>query len=162
MASMSPSADNRIRLREVTAADLPTLFAHQNDPEANRLAAVVPRSWETFEAHWSKCLANPDVTTRAILLNETLAGQITCFRVEERWWVGYWIDRAQWGRGIATQALAMMLDLVSVRPIFACVAVHNERSLRVLQQCGFVETDRRWHPGDERYLACEEVILKLA
>jgi RimJ/RimL family protein N-acetyltransferase len=141
---------------------LPTLFAHQDDPEANRIAAVVPRNWEAFEAHWLRVLTNPDVTARAILLDDGLVGQVTCFASEGRWWVGYWIDRQHWGRGVATRALAMLLPLVTERPIYACVAVHNVGSLRVLERCGFAETERRMCPGDERYLACEELILKLA
>jgi RimJ/RimL family protein N-acetyltransferase len=151
----------RIRLRELTVADLPRIFEYQSDPEANELAAVVPRSWEEFETHWLKVLANRDVTTRGILLDDELVGQVTCFPRDGRSWVGYWIDRVQWGRGIATRGLSLLLDQVDTRPLFACVAIHNVGSLRVLERCGFAETERRMCPGDERYLACEEVILKL-
>jgi RimJ/RimL family protein N-acetyltransferase len=156
------SAAGPIRLRELAASDLATLFAHQNDPEGNRMALVVPRGWEVFEAHWSRILTNPEVTARGILFDEKLVGQVSCFRMDERRWVGYWIDREYWGRGVATQALAMLLPQLAERPIYACVAVANVGSRRVLEKCGFAEAERRMCPGDDRYLACEEVILKFA
>jgi RimJ/RimL family protein N-acetyltransferase len=156
------SATGEIRLRELTAADLPTIFSHQSDPAGIAMAAVVPRSWEEFEAHWLKVLGNRDVTTRGILLDDELVGQVTCFPRDGKSWVGYWIDREYWGRGVASQGLAILLDEVATRPLFACVAVHNLGSLRVVVRCGFVEIERSMCPGDDRYLACEEVILKLA
>jgi RimJ/RimL family protein N-acetyltransferase len=152
----------RLRLRELAAADLPTMFGYQSDPESNHMAAVVPRTWEQFAAHWEKALASPEVTTRGIVLDEHLIGQIACFMVDEQSWVGYWIDREHWGRGHATKALAELLELIPRRPLHARVAVHNVASLRVLQKCGFLEQERCLCPGDERYLPCEEVILKLA
>jgi RimJ/RimL family protein N-acetyltransferase len=151
----------KIRLRELTTADLPTIFGYQNDPAGNAMAAVVPRSWEDFEAHWLEALANRDITMRGILLDDKFVGQVTCFPRDGKSWVGYWIDREYWGRGIATQGLALLVEQVETRPLFACVAVHNLGSLRVLDRCGFAEVERCTCPGDERYLACEEVILKL-
>ncbi|HMG05814.1 MAG TPA: GNAT family N-acetyltransferase [Chthoniobacterales bacterium] len=51
--------------------------------------------------------------------------------------VGYWIDRAFWGRGVATEALSAFLCLEQTRPLYAGVAKHNVASIRVLQKCGF-------------------------
>ena len=39
--------------------------------------------------------------------------------------VGYWIGRRDWGRGIATRALALFLERVTTRPLYAFVAVNN-------------------------------------
>jgi RimJ/RimL family protein N-acetyltransferase len=47
------------------------------------------------------------------------------------------IDRAFWGRGIATAALSAFLSLEQTRPLHAGVAKHNIASIRVLQKCGF-------------------------
>ena len=44
--------------------------------------------------------------------------------------------RPWWGRGVATRALALLVDEVSVRP-HAYVAAHNVGSIRVLEKCGF-------------------------
>jgi hypothetical protein len=40
-----------VSLRELTAADLPALFAQQRDADACRMAAVIPREREKFDAH---------------------------------------------------------------------------------------------------------------
>jgi RimJ/RimL family protein N-acetyltransferase len=51
--------------------------------------------------------------------------------------VTYWIDRAYWGQGIATQALRALLAEVPERPLYARAASDNAGSLRVLEKCGF-------------------------
>jgi RimJ/RimL family protein N-acetyltransferase len=43
--------------------------------------------------------------------------------------VTYWIDRACWGQGIATRALGLLLEEISVRPIRARAASDNVGSL---------------------------------
>jgi RimJ/RimL family protein N-acetyltransferase len=56
--------------------------------------------------------------------------------------IGYWIDRAAWGKGLATAALAALLAEVHERPLTAHVAEHNVGSMRVLERNGFVEISR--------------------
>ena len=150
-----------VHLRELTAADLPALFALENDPMSSRQAAVVPRDWEAFQAHWAKVLTNADVTTRGILQEDKLVGQVSSFSRDGKSWVGYWIDRAHWNRGIATRGLALLLEQLATRPLFARIALQNVASRRVLERRGFTEIERSTCPGDERFLPCEEVILKL-
>jgi RimJ/RimL family protein N-acetyltransferase len=66
-----------------------------------------------------------------------VAGQIACYPGEESMEVTYWLGREFRGRGIATQALNRMLDLVAERPIFARAATDNVGSIGVLQKCAF-------------------------
>jgi RimJ/RimL family protein N-acetyltransferase len=75
--------------------------------------------------------------------------------------VTYWIDRACWGQGIASQALALVLDLVAVGPLRARVASDNAGSLRVLVKSGFriLGTEVSFAPG--RGAEIEETILQL-
>jgi RimJ/RimL family protein N-acetyltransferase len=75
--------------------------------------------------------------------------------------VTYWIDRSYWGRGIAGRALAQLLDLVPVRPLWARAASDNAGSLRVLRRAGFeiTGTSRDYAPG--RGEEIEETILRL-
>jgi RimJ/RimL family protein N-acetyltransferase len=75
--------------------------------------------------------------------------------------VGYWIAAEHWGRGIATRALSLLLELVATRPLHARVARDNVASIRVLERNGFSLTGYEWSPGDERYIECEEAILML-
>ncbi len=151
-------------LRPVTRADLGALYEFQREAEGAALAGVNPRSLEDFNAVWDKILAGPPVSegavARAIIADNALAGSIGYFRQEETDFIGYWISRANWGRGIASRAVGLMLGEISVRPLFARVASHNAASLRVLSKNGFVEVSRRQSPGTERYHACEEVTLR--
>ncbi|MEJ1972141.1 MAG: GNAT family N-acetyltransferase [Lacunisphaera sp.] len=145
-----------ITLRAVQSADLPTLFEHQLDPEAVRLAAFPSRSREAFMAHWAGVLANPANVARTIVHNGSVAGHIgtwTDAGTGQRL-VGYWIDRTYWGRGIASAALAQFLDEEKTRPLTACVARHNAASLRVLQKCGFVVV------GEDRFTDAEGQSVK--
>lgn len=156
------AADSTVRLRDVTEADLPELYRMSLDQESNRMAMVKPRDRSFFEAHWAKVLRCPDTVSRVILLDDRVVGKVSCFCADGVNMVGYWIDRAYWGRGIATRALKALLEEVEVRPLQARVAMTNLGSIRVLEKCGFTVIGREHSPETERYLECEEAILMLA
>lgn len=155
-----------VRLRPVVPADIPALYEMQRDPESNRLAAVNPRSLEDFNALWNRILTDPDTRSgtipRAIIAGDELVGSISVFKMDGLDGVGYWIARKHWGKGIATRALALLLEEVTLRPLHARVAAPNAASIRVLERCGFTITGRRQSPGTERYHACEEVSFLLS
>jgi RimJ/RimL family protein N-acetyltransferase len=152
---------DRVRLRQVEAGDLVRMYEMQLDPESNRMAVTIPRSREAFDAHWAKVLGDPANTTRAVLLDGQVVGSVSCFPADGQDHVGYWIDRAHWGEGIASRALELLLREVTKRPLFASVATSNGASLRVLQKSGFVIEQVRQSPASERYPACEEAVLVL-
>ena len=128
---------NGVRLREVRDSDLPVFFAHQRDPVAVRMAAFRGREWDAFRAHWAKVRADPTTILRTIVVAGQVAGNIVSWAHEGEREVGYWLGREYWGRGIATQALAVFLQQVPARPLYARVAQHNTASRRVLEKCGF-------------------------
>ena len=68
---------------------------------------------------------------------------------------------AQWGRGIASAALQILLAETAERPVYARAASDNAGSLRVLERAGFrrVGVDRGFAPG--RGEEIEETILRL-
>jgi RimJ/RimL family protein N-acetyltransferase len=142
---MSPS----VRLRDVEPGDLPVFFAHQRDPEAVAMAAFQSRERDAFDKHWAKILADDTCRKQTIIVRcdtaagpqDRVAGNIGSFMMEGKREVGYWIDRAYWGRGIATAALMAFLRIESTRPLYAGAAKHNAASIRVLQKCGFVLLD---------------------
>jgi RimJ/RimL family protein N-acetyltransferase len=150
-----------IQLRDMRADDIPALFRNEIDAEANRLAAVVPRGAEAFNAHWLKILSDPEVIAKAILVDGRVAGDIGCFKAEGEAMVGYRIAREYWGQGVATRALELMLQLNTRRPLHARVATHNKASIRVLEKCGFTIVGHELSPATERYLECEEALLIL-
>jgi RimJ/RimL family protein N-acetyltransferase len=143
-------------LREVVEADLPVFYEHQRDREAAAMAAFPPRERETFMAHWAKTLANDLALTWTVVSDGEVAGNIGCWEDDGRRLVGYWIGREFWGRGLATQALAELLDVVDGRPLHAYVAKSNVASIRVLEKCGFVKVGE--HAGDD---GIEELFLEL-
>jgi RimJ/RimL family protein N-acetyltransferase len=155
------TAGEGIRLRPVEPGDLPRVYEMQLDPESNRMAATIPRTGEAFDSHWAKVMVDPGCTAMAVLLGEALVGTISCFPADGEDHVGYWIDRAHWGKGIVSRALALLLQEVTKRPLFATAATSNSASLRVLQKCGFVVERVRHAPATDRYPECEEAVLVL-
>ncbi|AWM42339.1 N-acetyltransferase [Gemmata obscuriglobus] len=137
------------------------MFEMQLDPESNRMAVTNPRSREAFDAHWTKALADPVNTTRAVLFDGEMVGYISCFPMDGEDHVGYWIDRAFWGMRIAGRALHLLLGEVTKRPLVATAATSNGASLRVLQKCGFVVERVHLAPASDRYPECEEAVLVL-
>ena len=155
------TTDESVRLRPVQQGDLPRIYDLQLDPESNRMAVTIPRTREAFDSHWAKLLDDPGNIARAVLVGQTLVGYISCFPMDARDHVGYWIYRAYWGRGIASRALHLLLQEVAKRPLVATVATSNRASLRVLQKCGFVVERVFLSPASDRYQESEEAVLVL-
>jgi RimJ/RimL family protein N-acetyltransferase len=148
-------------LRPVAQGDLPILFEHQRDPEANRMAAFPARDWDAFMAHWTKLLGDDSLVKRAVVVDGQVAGNIGSWEQDGRVQIGYWIGREFWGKGIATRALGAFLGEVPTRPLWAHVAVHNVASIRVLEKCGFRVTDEPLESSGEPEDGIAEVMLKL-
>ena len=146
----------RLVLREVVDTDLAIFFEHQRDPEAVRMAAFPSRDRDAFLTHWAKLRREPSNIIRAIVWDGQVAGNIGSWIAGGQRLIGYWIGREFWGRGLATQALAELVDMVEARPLYAHVVKSNVASIRVLEKNGFVEVER--HTGDD---GIEELVLEL-
>ena len=155
------TTEDRVRLRNFERDDLPRMFDLELDADSNRMAVTIPRTRAAFDAHWEKCLNDPKNVNRAILFDTLFVGKISCFPMDGEDHVGYWIDRAYWGKGIASRALRLLLEEVARRPLIATVATSNLASLRVLQKCGFVVERVELSPASDRYPECEEAVLVL-
>jgi RimJ/RimL family protein N-acetyltransferase len=143
-------------LRQVVKADLPVFYEHECDPEASAMAAFPSRDRDAFMAHWAGTLANESALTWTIVCDGEVAGNIGCWEADGRRLVGYWIGRAFWGRGLATEALAELVDVVDARPLLAEVVTTNVASIRVLEKCGFTRVEA--HVSDN---GIEELVLEL-
>jgi RimJ/RimL family protein N-acetyltransferase len=152
-----------VQLRPTTPGDIPALFAFQADPAANELARTKPRDRAAFEARWTEIFADPacGVTPRVIVADGAVVGQINIVRQNGVDSLGYWVDRAQWGRGIASRAVGLMLDEFVSRPLMAQVAEGNVASLRALQRHGFEVIGRAERVESARHLAHWYVTLSL-
>lgn len=153
-----------VTLRDVIPSDLPIFFIHQQDPEANRMAAFTarnPSDRQAFDIHWQKIMSDPAIVNKTILCDGQVVGSIAKFLLFGQPEVGYWIDRAYWGRGIATQALTLFLDIITERPLYAAAAKDNLASIRVLQKCGFVITGYERSYAEARQTDIDEALLEL-
>ena len=129
-----------IQLRSISPNDIPIFFEQQLDPEANWMAAFTakdPSDRQAFDAHWEKILADNGITIRTILADGAVVGSVLCHAWGGEPEISYWLGREFWGKGIATTALALFLDVVDVRPLFARVAKDNAASIRILEKNGF-------------------------
>jgi RimJ/RimL family protein N-acetyltransferase len=155
-------ASHRVSLRVVEDSDLDVLFEQQADPEAAAMAAFPARDRERFDAHWARIRLDDTVVLRTILTDGLVAGNIVSWQDDGKRLIGYWIGREYWGRGVATQALALLVGEVSTRPLYAHVATHNVGSIRVLQKCGFERNRVQEAQAPQPEDGTEEFIFVLA
>ncbi|MES9522887.1 GNAT family N-acetyltransferase [Streptomyces capoamus] len=152
-----------ITLRAVQDDDLTVFHRQMTDPEAARMAAFGPEDPhdpQAFAAYWQRLRDSSDVL-RTVLADGTVAGSAAVYGVAGEREVTYWIDRAYWGRGVATAALRALLAQVPERPLYARAAADNGASLRVLEKCGFREAARARGYANARGREIEEVVLVL-
>ncbi len=165
-----PARPASISLRPTLRADIPALFQIQLDPEGNALAGTKPRDLAAFNARWDDILGTSStppgptgVTARVIIAEGVLAGSINIFRPDDEPrtdFIGYWLAREQWGRGIATRAIALMLEESPIRPLLARVISHNVASLKALTRNGFEVVSCDLRPATDRYAAGEVFTLR--
>ncbi|MGW7052025.1 GNAT family N-acetyltransferase [Streptomyces sp. NPDC054887] len=151
-----------VTLREVLPDDLGLFYAHFQDPEAKRMAAFGPAGpvdRARFDAHWERNIA--EYVVRTVLADGEVAGSACVYGEPGDLQVTYWIDRAHWGRGVATAALGALLEVVGERPLFARAAADNAGSLRVLEKCGFTVTGRERGFANARGAEIDELVLVL-
>lgn len=163
-ASAVHGAPVNVALRPMEDHDLDTIFEQTTDAEAVRMAAFTSENQfdrGAFLDRMSRIRADQAVWHRVIEVDGAVAGTIGSFHMDNRREVTYWIDRRQWGNGIASAALQLLLAEIDERPIYGRAASDNAGSLRVLEKAGFrrVGVDRGYAPG--RGEEIEETILRL-
>ena len=145
-----------VRLRDVEEPDLEVLFEQQLDPEAARVANFPSRDRERFMTHWrTRVLGDPTVLVQTVTLDGEVAGSIVAWWDRDRRFVGYWLGRPYWGRGVGTRALQLFLQRERVRPLYADPFSGNTASVRLLEKCGFERS------GTVRYGQAEHIMLVL-
>ena len=126
-----------LTIRPIEDSDLDTLFEHQSDPESSRMAAFPSRDREGYMAHMAKIRKDPNNIILAIENDGAIVGEILSWETDRIRKIGYWIGKEHWGKGIATEALAILVQDLTQRPLFAEVADHNAGSRKVLERNGF-------------------------
>src|SRR4051794_14212231 len=153
-----------VLLRPVEDRDIDAIYQQVTDPESVGMAAFTAEDQTdrgAFLDRISRLRADASVSFRVIDVDGAIAGTIGSFRIDDRPEVTFWVDRNQWGKGIAGAALQIVLAETAERPLYARAASDNVGSLRVLEKAGFrrVGVNRDFAPG--RGEEIEETILRL-
>ena len=146
----APLLSARLRLRPLAAADAPRLVELANDWEVVKYTANIPHPYELKDAH--DFIAAQDARRQngqgiALGLERSVDGAlIGCigFGLDHgpEPELGYWLGRAFWGQGLATEALRRLLrhlfiDLGYDR-VWAGIHPDNKASGRVLEKAGLI------------------------
>ncbi|MFF2631303.1 GNAT family N-acetyltransferase [Microbacterium sp. NPDC058021] len=153
-----------VELRPLDDDDLDAVFEMMRDRDAvakEAFTADDPDDRAAFDAWIARERAADDVTLLVVTENGGFAGTAAAFTVGEDREVSFWIARHAWGRGVATEALRLLVSREPIRPLFARVAAHNAAAIAVLQRNGFAEiaSDSAYAPGVGREV--EELIYAL-
>jgi RimJ/RimL family protein N-acetyltransferase len=134
----------RLVLRPTLRSDVGRLVAEISDFEVSKMLARVPYPYRRGDAE-SFLAAVADGGGRdlplAITLGDRVIGGIGLSGLRSEREFGYWLGRAHWGKGYATEAgwafLAHVFDAFDLDVIRSGVFVGNQASLRVQEKLGF-------------------------
>jgi RimJ/RimL family protein N-acetyltransferase len=151
-----------VSLRRACEADIPEFVRFQSDPQSAHAAAFgAVNSSDVNTALWAQRLLDPEIETCTILSADQVVGYVGLYGRGADREITYWVDRAVWGRGIASAALRSFISAATFRPLVARVAADNVRSVRVLQKCGFRQVNTMSSFAEHRGAAIEEHIYQL-
>jgi RimJ/RimL family protein N-acetyltransferase len=160
----------RLRLRPWRAADdLPALAALNADAEvmrwvapnrplrADESAALLERIEDHWRAHgYGLWAVEPRADSAGCIGFTGLAVPSFLPEVLPAVEVGWRLDRAWWGRGLATEAAAASIaygfETLGLRSVVSIIDAGNERSLRVAEKLGMRPAPDRLHPVTRRRL----------
>lgn len=153
-----------MQLREVRSADLDRFFEHQQDPEANLMAAFAPRSPQdrgVFDYHWSRLLNDEDTQVWTIEEDGRVAGALIVSGLDAMPELSFWTAREFWGQGITTSAVDAFLAAFTDRPIRAHVPADNVGSQKILTRRGFAVVGEDKTFSNARSEVVTELIMQL-
>lgn len=145
----------RLRLRPWKAEDAEELYVLASDPEVGPLAGWAPHP----NADYSRqIIANFFMSETMWAIEElstgrlvgsigTLPNTVSNLPIDDdEEEAGYWVARDKWGQGYCTEALgavvAQRFGSGGCRALWATVFPDNAASRRVLEKCGFADTER--------------------
>jgi RimJ/RimL family protein N-acetyltransferase len=155
---------SHIELRPLNDDDLDAVFEMMRDPEAIARTAFTAQDADdrqAFDAWIARERAADDVVFWVVTENGGFAGTAAAFTVGSDREVSFWIARHAQGRGVASEALRLLIYGEPVRPLYARAAAHNAPAIAVLTKLGFTEVSRNsdFAPGVRREV--EEIVFTL-
>jgi RimJ/RimL family protein N-acetyltransferase len=151
----------RVSLRALVSSDRDALFAMLSDPEVMRYWSSVPfTSVEQADELVASALTDPSASIRLGVVEGTaLVGFVSLHAVSwpnRRAELGYMIGRASWGRGLAREAVRLIVQhafrTVGLHRLEADTDPRNARSMALLERLGFRQEGllrERWWVGGE-------------
>ena len=139
---------SRCTLRPWRRGDVEALVRHADDREVwINLRDLFPHPYTRRDARrWIRMTrSHPPGTTFAIEIEDEACGgigiklgdDVYCRSAE----IGYWLGRACWGRGVATEAVTAVTEHALARfdlsRVWAAVFSWNPASMRVLEKAGY-------------------------
>ena len=154
----------RLLLRRAKMDDADDMHVIMSNPLAMRYWSTPPHADLDETARWIASMVEVDPESSddfIVSLDGKLIGKLGAWKLPE---VGFLIDPAHWGKGLAKEAMMAFIDRrrgFGSTELKADVDPRNLASLKLLERCGFEETHREsgtWQVGDE---LCDSVYLKL-
>ena len=149
----------RLLLRRARLEDAEAMHAIMSDPQVMRYWWTPPHRNLAETEEWIASIVKGD-DDFIVTLDGALIGKLGARKLPA---VGFVIDRAHWGKGYASEALAAFIDrrrTLGSRELTATADPRNDASLKVLARHGFIETHRATRDlrvGDEW---CDTVYLR--
>jgi len=153
-----------VTLRPIEQVDLPVFFEHQQHKPAQFMAAFVHEDMtdrKQFEAHWAKLMSSDTVLKYSVEVDGKLVGHIMSFEMVGDREITCWIDHHYWGKGIATAAIELFIEIESTRPLHGRAAKDNIASIRSMEKCGFVLVAHERGFAHGRGKEIDEVVMVL-
>jgi 8-oxo-dGTP diphosphatase len=156
----------RLLLRPLALADAPAIERLAGDPEVARYTASIPHPYPPGAAEaFIRGAAQGGEIVFAIAHRQS-GNLIGCIGIEidratRTGDVGYWIGRAYWGRGYATEALRAVTEhafaALGCERVTAAAVAQNHASIRVQEKAGYapVGSERRAAPARGRPIEVE-------
>jgi ribosomal-protein-alanine N-acetyltransferase len=149
----------RLLLRRFRPEDVEDALAYRDDPEFARFLPHIPQPFtrRDAEAFVAQNIAEPWETLPpfAVVLDGRVVGAVNLEidPASRTAMIGYAIARAQWGRGLATEAARAAIDWAvaahGLVEVWASTSVDHVRSQRVMEKLGMHR--RAVDGGEVRY-----------
>lgn len=147
----------RVLLRPLETEDAKSLQENINDPDIYKYTLTIPHPYEMSHAEWwinetQKRINEKKAYELGIELKETgkIIGGMGICRIDaakDSAEVGYWLGKDYWGKGIATEALDLLIcfafNELKLHRLYANTFIDNIGSQRVLEKAGFAREGRR-------------------
>jgi aminoglycoside 6'-N-acetyltransferase len=145
-----PLTDARVTVRPADSDDAAALLDYRRRPECRAYVTRTLDSLEQSRAFIADCLAGPDSLLCAVVVDGRVVGDIGGRRYRPEtlgpepevhdFHLGYAIDPDHWNRGIASAAVALLVETLhdnGMRRVVAKTFAENAASVRVLTRNGF-------------------------